>query len=118
MADWGSLIKEAREAQGLNQEELAELVKVSRGTMGHIETNKVRIDSDVFTLLITALRGLRPVELLEAMGFPVTVPQSDRVPAAIVRAIAPLRPADLLVLERVALGLQREPASPRGRVER
>ncbi len=115
MAGYGRLIREARDAEGKTQEVLADEVKVSRPTMANIESERVGIAADVFVRLIGALRTLRPAELLEAMGYPVPVSGEATLPPEIVRVLRPLRPADLLVVERLALGLQLRPANPPAR---
>jgi len=112
------LIKEARAAEGKTQDELAEEIRVSRPTLANIESERVAIAADVYVRLIGALRSLRPVELLEAMGFPVPVAGEATLPPALVRTLRPLRPADLVVIERVALGLQIRPSSPPRMAER
>ena len=112
MAGYGALIKEARAAEQKTQDELAEEIRVSRPTMANIESERVAIAADVYVRILGALRTLRPVELLEAMGFPVPVAGEATLPPEIVRALRPLRPADLAVIERIALGLQLRPATP------
>jgi len=62
MAELGNRIREAREAQGLTQAELAGLVGVSRKTVNTVE-NGVFIPSTVIALKLAAALGC-PVEQL------------------------------------------------------
>ena len=59
---WGPLIRAAREAQGLNQEEVAQQANTSRRTLGSIERGDSVAQHDVLDRLLAVL-GLAPKRL-------------------------------------------------------
>ena len=113
MAGYGAVVRKARDAEGLTQTELAEEIGLTRGTIGHIENERTSIDGETFVLLTNRLRALRPTELLAGMGYPIGVPGADQLPKELIRALLPLTEDDLLVVLRLARGLQQEPAGRR-----
>jgi transcriptional regulator with XRE-family HTH domain len=59
---WGPLIRAAREAQGLKQEDLADQARTSRRTLGSIERGDSVAQHDVLSRLLDVL-GLTPRRL-------------------------------------------------------
>ena len=113
MNEPGRLITEAREAAGLNKRELAELVNLSPSMISKLESGKVSVTPDVFRSLTTALRTLRPYELVNAMGYQVTVPNSDKLPHELVRELLVMTEQEMewligLVLRRPSRGIPTE----------
>lgn len=70
----GQRIRRARKAQGLSQEQLAELVKISTTHMSHIETGNTKLSLPVLVDLSMALHVSTDTLLFEQ-------PVSDKIPA-------------------------------------
>lgn len=60
---WGPLIREARKAQGLDQEDLAEMAGTTRRTIGSIERGDTTAQTDVLRRILTALGLTETLEL-------------------------------------------------------
>lgn len=95
MAGYGHLVAEARDAAGLTQAELADLLSVAPSIVSRIESERISISASVFNALIVSLPGLSAPRLLNAMGFPVTVPGADRLPRSLVLELLQRSPAEL-----------------------
>lgn len=109
MAGYGTYVRECREAEGLTQEELAERLGTSRGTVGNIEAERVAIDAEMFVRICQELRVLRPTELLNRMGFIVGTSRTATIPPALATALSALGPSDLQTVLRVARALGAQP---------
>jgi transcriptional regulator with XRE-family HTH domain len=83
----GTRLRAAREAAGFRQEDLAELVGISRGTVVAIEAGKARVQS----LLLHRLATLYRRELGSFFGAPQFVPDLDRL---LFERLGPLSPKD------------------------
>lgn len=116
MAGWGELIREAREAAGLNKAELADRINMSPSMVSRLESGKVFIEPDVFRRLCMELRALSPVAVLNALGYEVTVVGADRLPRQLVLDLLSLSPEVLdgtaLLVERAAQGRPRPASAP------
>lgn len=68
MTEFAKLIQKARESKGLTQQELAELMGVSRGYIGQLETGLIKRPRPKFIALIEKHLGLGREEILRAQG--------------------------------------------------
>lgn len=118
MAGWGRLIEDARKAEGLTRAELAEKLAVNEATVWKLENEKQGVTPAVYVRLTMALRqSLRPVELVEALGYPVIVESEDRaLPHDLVRICRQLDADQLRIVTRLARGLLLENRNPPGGV--
>ncbi|NYD39952.1 helix-turn-helix domain-containing protein [Nocardioides panaciterrulae] len=60
---WGPLIREARKAQKIDQEELAQMAGTTRRTIGSIERGDTTAQTDVLKRILTALGLTQSLEL-------------------------------------------------------
>jgi transcriptional regulator with XRE-family HTH domain len=95
------VVKKSRLAAGLTQIELAERIGVDASVISKIENEGIGISPDVYGGLVSELRGLKPADLLNAMGYRITVPGSDRLPPELVKRLLTWDPEDLDALARV-----------------
>lgn len=116
MAGWGELVRVARESAGLNKAELADRIGMSPSMISRIEAERAFIEPDVFRRLCQELRALSPVQVLNALGYEVTVPGADRLPRGIVQDLLSLSPEVLagtaLLIAQAAQGNPRVARHP------
>lgn len=105
MGGYGRMVRDARDAEGMTQAQLADCMGITASVVSRIESEDVPISDEHFRNLMGQLRTLKPVDLLNAMGYPVTVPSPGRIPPSLVAALLRLEPEDLLWVERAARGL-------------
>lgn len=88
----------------MTQVALAEEMAVEQSYVSKIETEVIKVTPEVFGKLISALSGeLKPVDLIQAMGYPVTVKGSDRLPHGLVRGLLAMTDDELAHLEPLVL---------------
>lgn len=92
---YGDMIREARDALGLTQQELADDTElgVSTGTLSRWENGHLKPSIDQAVLLIEKLR-LNPYAFLRALGFPLVLKREDRIEPELLRAILRLSAED------------------------
>lgn len=79
---YGQMIKAAREAVGVSQEDLAAALELpGHQQISRAETERLKgpIPPDLFNGITNALRAISPIELLRAMGYEIVMPPRDRV---------------------------------------
>lgn len=115
----GQLIRNARESKDLSQEELAELLGVSKGWVGQVETGRINRPRAQYLALLEQHLGISRDDMARAMGMigpEVTLDvqaevrrlreiDDPKVRAAALRALSP----DLFqVMEAMALDMVRQ----------
>jgi len=110
LTGYGLLISRARDDVGMEIPELASRIGQSITTVRRLESEAVE-PSVAQVNALTAALPISAEQLLLAMGVHLNPPAAAKLPRQIVEALLPLGPDDLLVIERVALGLQTSPAS-------
>lgn len=110
--DYGAMIKEARQAAGMTQAELGEAIQLDRSMVGKIEAGKVFVEPETYRRLVFALPSLRPVELLNALGYEVPTSGATRLPPELVRILGQLDAEQRQIVLRLARGLLAENRSP------
>jgi len=93
MKGFGAILRSAREAKGLSQEELAERITQSKSTVSRLETEETEPDAEQINALTLHL-SLSPATLLEGMGIRLDVPPAARLPKEFVEDYLAL-PADV-----------------------
>ncbi len=68
MTAFAELIQHARESKGMTQQELAEVMGVSRGYIGQLETGLIKRPRPKYTALLEKHLGLSKEEILRAQG--------------------------------------------------
>lgn len=106
--EYGAMIKEARQAASMTQAELGEAIQLDRSMVGKMEAGKVFVEPEIYRRLVLALPSLRPVELLNALGYEVPVSGVTRLPPALVRTLSQLDAEQLQIVQRLARGLLAE----------
>ncbi len=111
MAGYGRLITNAREAAGLNKVQLADRLSVDPSVVSKLEDEKMGVTPPMFMKLTTELRSLVPANLLNAMGYQVTVAGADRLPRGLVQDLLTFSDEEL---DALALVVQRRahPSQP------
>jgi transcriptional regulator with XRE-family HTH domain len=105
VAGYGRLIREAREAEGLSQPQLADKLNVDPSMVSRIENERVRISPELFVGLTHILRTLRPGELIEAMGYPIGLSRQQRkIPRELLDALEEIDPQLLAAFVRLGRG--------------
>lgn len=115
------MIRSAREAAGLSQEDLASSIGLANHSpISRVETESLKgpIPPDLFNAITGALRALSPIELLRAMGYELVMPSRDRVlPPALVSRWDRLGPDQKQVVLQLVHGFLGESMQSPGRVE-
>ena len=91
----GDLIRVARETAGLSQAELAEELSISPSYMSRLEKGGSFIEPPLFQKLISALRTISPIALIEANGYPITTRRAVTLPPALVQDLLEMTPDEL-----------------------
>lgn len=112
MDGYGRLIRQAREAEGLSKAALATMLGVDPTMVGKLEREEVNISPSVYTRLVGGLSTIRPVDLLNAMGYPVTVQGADRLPIGLVRDLLRLDADELRAIAVLARRQSRSALRP------
>lgn len=112
---WGKLLQEARDAADWSQARLADETGLDPSLISRYELEKVSLKPEPFRKLTNALRGLSAAELLNAMGYEVTVPGADRLPKALIRELLLRSPDEWDALVKLLRG---SPPQGRPRQER
>lgn len=102
---WGHLVKAAREAEGLSQADLAERVEMTPSVLSRIEAGKVFIEPHVYRRLCNVLRALSPKELLDSLGYEISVTDAERLSRPLVRALREADKRDWPAAEQSIRGL-------------
>lgn len=103
------MVREAREAAGMTQEELAELCGFdSHSNISRLESGKSGcVEPELMRRLVEALPTLRPVELLQALGYPLRLPSREwSVPGPLIDLCREMSQGELALLLRLARGLR------------
>lgn len=113
MDGYGRLIERARIAEGLSKVALAAALGVDPTMVGKLEREEVNVSPQVYQRLVSGiLTTLRPVDLLNAMGYPVTVQGADRLPVALVRDLLRLDADELRAIAVLARRQSRQALAP------
>lgn len=119
MDGYGRLIREARETEGLSKAALASMLEVDPTMVGKLEREEVNVSPQVYSRLVSGgLSTIRPVALLNAMGYPVTVQGADRLPIALVRDLLRLDDEELRAIAILARRQSRLALRPVAEVQR
>jgi transcriptional regulator with XRE-family HTH domain len=105
MNAWGQLVKAAREAEGLSQADLAERIEITPSVLSRIEAGKVFIEPHVYRRLCNVLRALSPKELLDSLGYEISVSDPERLSKPLVRALRAADKRDWPAAEQAIRGL-------------
>jgi transcriptional regulator with XRE-family HTH domain len=90
---WATRIREARDARGWTQDELAERLGVSRAVVSRWENGHTppTVPEQVNALVLAL--GLSPEELLREMGVRLTSPAAARLPRELTELLLAMSPA-------------------------
>lgn len=109
---YGQLIRSAREARELTQEELAQRIGTSPSTISNLEREQhpPTVPEQVNALVIAL--GITPETLLQAMGVRMTPPAATKLPRDLLETVLQLDADRLRVVLRLATALLFEPQHP------
>lgn len=104
----GELIREAREAAGWSQAQLADVVGLHPSMISKIEKGGVFLEPDTFNQFTRALRSLSPLELAIANGYELAAPSAMTLPVQLVRDLLAMSAEELdataLLVHRATAG--------------
>lgn len=104
---YGAVVAQAR--GGRRPVDVATELGIDSSALSKIESESIVISREMYLKLITGLRTLKPAELLNVMGWPVTVAGADKLPHPLIRDLLALDQAGLEVVASIAHELASRP---------
>jgi len=101
MPKLGRYLREARNREGLTQEDLADRVGASPTTVSNWERDVTMPGIEDVNPLVVTLR-LSPEVMLQKMGVLLTPPAAARLPRELVLSLLELRPEELATIQKLA----------------
>jgi transcriptional regulator with XRE-family HTH domain len=99
-------IRQALEAEGISQSELADRMHIDPSVVSKLVNGKASLSKGMYASLVASLRSIRPVDLLRAMGWAVPLGAAANVPPALAEDVDRMNERGVVILSGVATSLR------------